>query len=71
MEYLSRLLTEKTELEEKMVKLDNFLRDVKESGSNLTDVQVENLNKQLVIMRQYAEILTVRYEYDTTLLKTK
>lgn len=57
-DFKSRLLTEKTELDEKIEKLSSFVQG--EAIKSIDPRQQELLTKQLPTMQQYSEILNER-----------
>jgi uncharacterized protein YdcH (DUF465 family) len=65
--YLERLKIEINEVKAKHEKLDDYLNEIKESGTTLNEIQVSNLKEQHYYMLEYIEILEERYIYDTEL----
>lgn len=60
--HIDRMAVEMRELQDKVVKLCDFL--VSKNASNLDELQTERLKKQLRIMKDYESILFDRIEYD-------
>lgn len=59
-DFKSRLLEEQTSLSEKIAKLDAFLPVM--NDHNVEEAQQELLKKQIVVMKEYNDILVKRIE---------
>ena len=58
--FLDRLIIEKTELLDKIIKLSNFVYSPK--NKDLSQANIILLQKQLESMKNYCDILTIRIE---------
>ena len=58
--YQERVIAEKMELDEKIQKLDSFIKNPESSFSLLSEAERTRLIIQRYLMRRYSEILTAR-----------
>lgn len=68
--YVDRMNQEYSELIEKIEKLEDFLARTN-SSDIINPYQREMMNKQLHYMRDYANVLNIRIEYETNINKLK
>jgi hypothetical protein len=60
--YQKRVVEEKTDLDDKITKLANFI-NTSEDFLELPDVEQARLSEQLTIMTRYSDILSERIKY--------
>ena len=65
-EHVTRMVAEAAELDQRIVKLDDFLHGAASQG-DLNRTQVHLLHIQLDAMRAYRRVLVIRIEHDTAI----